>query len=525
MSNETNADAPVGVSSGGVTVTKEFEGEEFAVPAIKFEIRSEADEPVQFRLTDYIPTDFPMDSVGFHPDFENENWTAYKDHRVRFERTIDPDEVVTTVYGIRLSDPEEAPEFLGKPELAEVTSDDGESDDPLAEPDAGATGEVEEGTLIDIVSEDSSQVVRDVISGESDTVPGLEDDGETPDDPLADTLAADGPDDSPLIDDQPDDSPILDDERDDAPGLDDEPDDPPFLGEPPTDESDGSTADEPNDPLSDELQLDDPLDENTTADAPEPADADDAPELDDADDSAGAPELDDAADSDDVTDAPAAAVPAEGIGAALAAEIREGNVSDADLRILRRELDFEQPESTNVRIRHLQSRVEDLAAYTQALEEFLDENGTAEQLLSEFEEEVAGLTEDVADMESRLGTDEETLARIEDLEAELESVDVGEEFESVHERFEELEELVGANTSDTTALTGEVESIKDDLETELSDVAAEVDSVSDQLDSVEGDLDGRLDTIESDVRDVKDELAEIQEWRSQLSTVFSPGEE
>ncbi|WP_227376669.1 hypothetical protein [Haladaptatus halobius] len=76
------------------------------------------------------------------------------------------------------------------------------------------------------------------------------------------------------------------------------------------------------------------------------------------------------------------------VAAALADEIRAGEVNDADLTLIQRELDLDTPESTNVRIRHLQSRVDDLAAYTEALEEFIDDNGTAQSIIEEVENEV-----------------------------------------------------------------------------------------------------------------------------------------
>ncbi len=188
MSDFRSGNEVVSSSESGVTIEKSFDGEEFAVPAIRFELRSDHDDAVTVRLTDRIPSDFPMDNVGFHPEYENENWTAYKDHRVQFERTLEPNESLTTVYGIRLSDWSDAEKFLIEPELEEVT--------PVTA-DAEEQGEerMEEHTIIDIVSEDSSQVVRDVITGDSG-LPGL---GESePNDDAVDPLADDGND--PLAD-------------------------------------------------------------------------------------------------------------------------------------------------------------------------------------------------------------------------------------------------------------------------------------------------------------------------------------
>ena len=531
MSTEVDTDTVVDVSTEHVAIEKTFESEEFAVPAIKFEIRSRSDDPVAIRLVDYIPTDFPMDSVGFHPDYENTNWTAYKDHRVQFERVLEPGEALTTVYGIRLDDPDEAPGFLGEPDVYEVDLEEIEAD--LAPAAGDADDEVEDGTLIDIVSEDSNQVVRDVISGEADTVPGLEDEGEgieatdgTPDPLAADADAdplgvADGSNPlgelaDPIGDDvaeqssagsrdplasgdlgepsEPDLPPIADDEATEAEILGDEgaveeppaPVDP--LGEAGADAGSGSGGAESGNDL-----IEAPVDEGFEADA------------------------DEGEDSGTVTDAPGI----ERVGAALAAEIRDGEISDADLRILRRELDFEGTESTNVRIRHLQSRVDDLEAYTEALEAFIDENGTAERIFAEYESEVEGLR-----------------GRVDGFESELDGIEFAEEFADVERRFDELEELVGANTTDTSELAAEVESLESDLEADLESVTERLSSIDDtlserldaldeelseRLDEFDDDLDARFDAFEEDLAEIRSDIEDVQQWRSQLGSVFGAG--
>ncbi|MFB6092236.1 MAG: DUF5798 family protein [Haloquadratum sp.] len=154
MSHDPDADRTISVSDGEVAVEKSFAGEEFPVPAIKFRLDSASDEPVHVRLIDQIPEDFPMEGVGFHPDYESENWTAYKDHRVEYERTLEPGETTTTVYGIRLDDPSDAEGFLGEPILERPPIPEGPQEEP-------AGSEVE-----DILGADRSQLVRDALQGD-----------------------------------------------------------------------------------------------------------------------------------------------------------------------------------------------------------------------------------------------------------------------------------------------------------------------------------------------------------------------
>ncbi|MFB6244421.1 MAG: AAA family ATPase, partial [Halobaculum sp.] len=158
MSQGSDSDEPVEVTHDGLVVTKRFDAEEFPVPAIAFTISSRRSEPVEVRLVDRIPDDFPMDRVGFHPEYEAEHWTAYQDQRVEFRRRLGPDEEVQTVYGIRTDSLDDIGRFLDEPTVEEIAEE------------ADLAGDV-----ADVIGDDSSQVVRDVLSGDRDAVPGADD--------------------------------------------------------------------------------------------------------------------------------------------------------------------------------------------------------------------------------------------------------------------------------------------------------------------------------------------------------------
>jgi hypothetical protein len=87
-------------------------------------------------------------------------------------------------------------------------------------------------------------------------------------------------------------------------------------------------------------------------------------------------------------------------------------VNDADLTLIQQELDLDTPESTNIRIQHLQSRVDDLAAYTETLEEFIDDNGTAQSIIEEVENEVEAVRGELGAMNDDIEStkDESALA-------------------------------------------------------------------------------------------------------------------
>ncbi|WP_266077051.1 AAA family ATPase [Haladaptatus caseinilyticus] len=509
MSDFRNGNEVITSSEHGVTIEKSFDGDEFAVPAIRFEVRSDCDEAMTVRITDRIPEDFPMDNVGFHPEYENENWTAYKDHRVQFDRTLEPNEELTTVYGIRLSDWQDAESFLIEPTIKEVA--------PVATDASDETeGQIEEHTITDIVSEDSSQVVRDVIAGDSG-LPGLDENGKTADsladtnDPLAET-ADDSPSNNP-------DEPFAESTTADSEGeiL----DDPSDTSLEPTDD----VLDEPDDDILEPPEEDDTVEKMQPASPPRPG----------------------------------------SVAAALADEIRAGEVNDADLKLIQQELDLDTPESTNVRIRHLQSRVDDLFAYTEALEEFIDDNGTAQSIIDGFEGEVESLRGEVETMNDDIDMvkDEgaQVRARVADLESDLDDLDgefddvndLGENLGSLETQLDDLEDLVATNTQEASALDDEIEDLRDDfdsvndLEAEIEDLSESIEDidelsktvsdVSDSMSETESQLSTKISTLRSDIADVEDDLNEIEklqsdisdienelvefrEWRDQLGSVF-----
>ncbi len=136
------------VEAEGVTVTKTFVPDDLPVPAIRFVIESTREAPVVVTIQDTIPRTFSMNSVGFHPEYGADNWTAHQDHRVVYERELDPAEDVETVYGIRINKPEQAVPFMTRPELtvrsSPVASDTGaDTASPIATPEnAQATKEL-----------------------------------------------------------------------------------------------------------------------------------------------------------------------------------------------------------------------------------------------------------------------------------------------------------------------------------------------------------------------------------------------
>ena len=413
----------VTVASNGVTVIKTFEADAFPVPAIAFRINSDRTEAVTVRLVDDVPENVAVEDLGFHPEYGSEYWTI-EDDEITFEREIESEEQYTTVYGIRATGTDNVEQFLTEPEIAEV-------DPPLEDEDG-------------VVGGSGSDVVRDVISGNADSVPGLEDEEADEEDigtldltdPNAEEAEAD-PDEVDLVDDE--------DEDDEA------------------EEEDEAEAEETDDEAEEEAE---PEAEEQEADTEE--------------------ETEDADEAEETESDTGGSLDVESVASALATEIEDGEFDDDDLEVLRSELEIESSGGTGgaveARIEKLQSDVSELDAYVDALEEFLEENGTGQDLIE-------GLQDDVANLEDQLGGLEDDI-------------------EDNSQQVASLEDSVGGIQSDLQSLKGDVKDVDDDI-----------DEIEGAIDDLEGELDD-IDEVDDRVDDIEDDIVELKEWREQLSNVL-----
>ncbi|MFB6161889.1 MAG: hypothetical protein ABEJ86_00395 [Halococcoides sp.] len=390
---------PVTVSSDGVTVAKRFEADEFPVPAIAFRIESHRSEPVTLELVDSVPEEVAVEDLGFHPEYGSEYWTIDND-QITFEREIDANSDYTTVYGIRATGTDNVEQFLTEPTI--------ESVDPPLEEDPEEI--VDSGTGTD--------VVKEVISGDSEVVPGLDDDDEE-----IETLD--------LAD--------------------------------PQSEDDGDE------------------DENET----ESVDSDSTADSEAESESSGTSE---STESDRI----------QSVAAALAAELERDAIADPVRETLARELGgggsaSPGEGSTDARIKHLQNEVSDLQAYTEALEEFLDDNGRGDELIEEMRTEVESFRSELDEL--RAGQDEYQ-SRIDD----------------VADRLDDVQATTDRLESDLSDVRDQIEKTTDEIEN-LHEEIDGMDGVDDRVEEIESRIDDEVETIESDLQDLK-------EWREQLTSVM-----
>lgn len=557
MSIDANSDldGPTTVSEEDVTVEKSFVADDFPVPVVEFVVRSSADTPVDVRLTEELPESFPMDRVGFHPNYDGDSWTAYGDHRVEYERTVEPGETIETVYGIRIDDPSEATEFLGRPGL-----------------DVAGTDEVSVSVepADEVLGRDTTRAVRDALTGEEDpdAPDGTAVDGAELDMPEDDDPAASSRGDVDGVRTDADAGGGIDLADPTAGGEDTDPDGPAggvgggtALG------MDGSDGDGGGIDLAgptaevESAELDDPTGEDTDTDVADAVAHGDGGTALGANGGASGPSR----------------TGTETVVSALAAEIRAGDVDASDLDLLREELgpavDDGVPTSVEVRLERLQSRTDDLAAYTDALAEFLDEEGTGRELIEGFREDISAVGEDLDAVEAELEdasehrsalTDEvegltarqaslsaatygiaagqaDVVAETDDLGTRVDEAAAG--LAATTDRVELLDEEVGTVRSDVSDLESAVASLADDLSalrTTVEDVEADVEAVTsleddlsalrESVDGIRGDLDA-VEAVENELADLRETVEGVEEdidtlmqFRERVNRAFGPSE-
>ncbi len=163
---------------------------------------------------------------------------------------------------------------------------------------------------------------------------------------------------------------------------------------------------------------------------------------------------------------------------ALADEIRDGDIDNEDLVVLRDALGLDLASaSVEARIEHLQSSLADLEAYTDAIEAFLDEEGDAQTLLSETKKKYEDADERIGELEGQV--------------AELRS--------TIDDRPEEIESMIDER-----------------VDSELEGIRSELEMISQRL----GDGSEAREEIRSDLEDVSDELVDVAEMRDRLTNAL-----
>jgi archaellum component FlaC len=229
-------------------------------------------------------------------------------------------------------------------------------------------------------------------------------------------------------------------------------------------------------------------------------------EIDDED--VGTLELNDPKSAGETDDAPDTEVTADSelgtetttdsVVSAFVAELREGTAPAEDVKALQQAFAVESSDSdgsADARIEQLQTDIADLRAYTGALEEFLEEEGTGQQLIEDFEERLASFEDRLEGMQSDVS------AQGSELETALEEV------KTVSENVETVESDVETVEDELDSLTEDIESV----EASIADLESDVERIDEDL--VNGEV---LDQIEA----MQENIDDLQAWQEQIKKTF-----
>jgi hypothetical protein len=160
--------------------------------------------------------------------------------------------------------------------------------------------------------------------------------------------------------------------------------------------------------------------------------------------------------------------------------LESGEVEGERLAELRKALGVQSTHNLDVRMEHVQKRVDNLAAYTDAWEAFLSEEGSGREFMSSVEEDIEAIERRLETVDAGDGTAGGDLAAIEQRLAEVEST-----LESIEDRHDE-----------------------------------DVTRLDTRMDNVESQLASRIESVEDTVGALKEKVRSLLEWREHIDEVL-----
>ncbi|MGM0604060.1 MAG: hypothetical protein ACQETB_00150 [Halobacteriota archaeon] len=472
------------VEAGPTTVRKVPERREDGL-VVRYTLESAADVPIDLRLTDELPVS-GRSEIGFHPDNAPQTWAADGD-TVVIEHTLDPNETARLLFGIVFEGDSVDGVASSDPPAIEVVDrldPDHEAIATDGSTDRSADGGLfqrAKGTLFSGRSgdsdgdaaesgEDSPESIEEAHESDNDSNAPF-DDSNAPIEGVDETLHLPDPTDPTAAGGRSD--------ARDASGAGGDAIDHADEADALAFEMGGATVAR-DDPKSDAI-----VDPDRDAEAP----TDDSDRTGESDEG-GEPRA------------------AESVVSALVSELQSGDVSDAELEALRDAVAREQSRSEQIRMRHLQSRMDDFAAHVDLLEAFVDEYGTISEYAAETGSQMETLRADLEAIDDAVSavqsTQSSTDSQVDAIESQLESIEATYEAD-----YEAIESELESAESQLVSIESELESV---VERHDSDVA----SIADRQDAIETDVERVGDTVRTESERVD---ALVDEFQSLCGTI------
>lgn len=186
----------------------------------------------------------------------------------------------------------------------------------------------------------------------------------------------------------------------------------------------------------------------------------------------------------------------------LVEAIRNGQANDEQLDVLRTALTGDHPTPLRVKVDHLRSKVDDLEAYSDALEEFIAEDGTAEEILDEVRTELKETDAELSDLSDRVDSIEAELATAREERSAIE--------EKVDAVDEDVQDLDGRHSREITGVDAKVDRLETAIESEREVIRDDIDELQARIDGMDA-LRESVNAIESDVEDLESVHREVRE--------------
>lgn len=468
------------VANSYLTVEKQIESTNHEQTLVTFTVTSTSGLPIAFRLVDPLPAGLSIDDIEFHADHKRDHWTAHTEEAVAFSDTLSPDETVGAFYYLDTDRVDAS--TLPRPTIEKTVPVEADTATTDAPPDWRDTS-----TGVD--------TARTVTDGPLPT--GLPDgtinqsgknatDNPTEQQRHADAGGTDGQ--APVTHPREDatvassqfaelqaeyDQVEYAEFRDDVDEI--YPDEVEFkellLGDA---DSELPAAADPMAP--DETGSDDEPPQGSASTAIDPV----VPEENGA---AGARSND------------------PGVLPKLLQELQEHDLSEDEQQLLQEALGVAAPHHTTVKVRHLQTKVADLEAYIDALETFLDDNGTAGEVLRNLEDELSEVTRRLGELESAGDDRDDRQAAFADRLA------------TVEDRIEAVSEL----RSDVDQLREESRDVRDHLDR----VEEAVERVDHQMETKLKALEDLIDRQGTELESLEQKTSTIDQQYEQIVTAFT----
>lgn len=448
---EGEATASKRIAGGSVSIRKTPEKREDGF-VVTYTLRSSTTEPVAVTFDDEFDVTDP-ENIGFHRDHAPVSWRGEAES-VSIEHTLNPDEQSRLMLGIVTGD-RSAPTaaVMADPEITSVETIDEEA---AADTSADASNGRSDPSLYE-------RAKKSLMAGESES--GAHENGKS---------ERERGDNEMEFEENDEDGELeldlgkADENGEQTSTSDIEESETEIESFDSADETDSADASDAVDPieLSDEGRDASPSSGETNGTADSDASEGESLELE-------IDELNDGS-ADDSASPRESEATEESVVSALVSELEAENVPEEELEVLREHLAVGTSRSEEVRLDHVQSRLDDLAAYVTMFEQFIDERGTFREFANETDDTIESLQSDLEEMRQatdEIRTDQETMERgLGSIQDRLDSLQ-----SRLEEQSDAFTEDLAAVEDRQGSIENDVDRIETDLESELAEIRTHID--------------------------------------------------